>query len=199
MKFIRLALALPLALLLLAACNEQQASTENPSTAPDAGQAFDLGDIGMRGMEWRGEATLLGGLHFPEAELDLSTIAFQLRTEPRDMSEFDSPALEFRGEPVSMALHVSGLIEDREPGRFSVAIESVRPAFSGGPGTAGTEALLADLAANGIALPAADSSNPILVTFEARAADEDRREITLRSDADWIESVEMRDGERAGF
>lgn len=197
---IALALALPFALLSLTGCGADDPGNGDDVPAAADGHAFYLGDIGMRGMEWRGEATLLeAGLHFPEATLDMSTIRFSLNADHRDMTEFDSPPLEFRGEPVTMALRISGVVQDREPGRVSVEINSVRPSFSGGPGTQSTEELLEALAENGVTLPEIDRDNPPIVTFEVSAADEDNREITLTADVDWIDTIQMRDGERAAL
>ncbi len=194
-----LALALPFALLSLTGCGTDEPGGDAAPAVAD-GHAFYLGDIGMRGMEWRGEATLLeAGLHFPEAKLDMSTIRFSLFADHRDMTEFDSPPLEFRDEPVTMSLRIGGIVQDREPGRVSVEINSLRPSFSGGPGTRSSEALIEDLAANGVTLPEIDRDNPPLVTFEVSAADEDNSEITLSADVDWIGTIHMRDGERAAL
>ncbi|QOC22783.1 hypothetical protein IC757_01040 [Wenzhouxiangella sp. AB-CW3] len=199
MKFRTILLALPLALPLLTGCGVDESNGEDAPAATN-GHAFYLGDIGMRGMEWRGEATLLeAGLEFADASLDMSTIRFSLNADHRDMTEFDNPPLEFRGEPVTLALRIGGLVQDREPGRIMVEINSVRPSFSGGPGTASTEELIEDLAANGVVLPEIDRDNPPVVTFEVMAADEDNREITLSADVDWIGSIRMRDGERAAL
>ena len=197
---IALALALPFALLSLTGCGADDPGNGEDAPATADGHAFYLGDIGMRGMEWRGEATLLdAGLHFPDVTLDMSTIRFSLMADHRDMSEFDSPPLEFRGEPVTMNLRIGGIVQDREPGRVVVEINSVRPGFSGGLGTSSTEAMIEDLAANGVTLPEIDRDNPPVVTFEVTAADEDNREITLSADVDWIGSIRMRDGERAAL
>lgn len=194
------ALALPFALLSLTGCGGDEAGDGNDAPAAAGEHAFYLGDIGMRGMAWRGEGTFLdAGLHFSDVSLDMSTIRFSLNAEERDMTEFDSPPLEFRGEPVTLSLRISGIVQDREPGWFSVEINSVRPGFSGGLGTQSSEEMLEDLAANGVTLPNIDRDNPPVVTFKVSTADEDNREITLTADVDWIGTIHMRDGERAAL
>jgi hypothetical protein len=203
MKYTKFALAICLVFALpsLSGCGaDEPAAGAEDAPAVANGHAFYLGDIGMRGMQWRGEATLLdAGLDFSDVDVEMSTIGFSLNADHRDMSEFDSPPLEFRGEPVTMALRIGGLVADREPGRVSVEINSVRASFSGGPGTQSTEELIEDLAANGVTLPEIDRDDPPMVTFEVTAADEDNRELTLTADVDWIGTVHLRDGERASL
>jgi hypothetical protein len=200
MKYASVVIALPFVLLSLTGCGGDESGVGYGDNSPADGDEFYLGDIGMRGMTWHGEATLLdAGLHFSDVSLDMSTIRFSFNAEERDMSEFDSPPLEFRGERVPLSLRISGVVQDREPGWFSVEINSVRPGFSGGLGTQATDEMLENLAANGVTLPEIDRDNPPVVTFEVSAADEDNREITLTADVDWIGTVHMRDGERAAL
>lgn len=164
-----------------------------------SGHQFELSDVGSRGMSWNGEATLLeSGLDFPEVRMELSRRVFSISTSPRDMTEFNNPSLEFRGSPVGMALHIRGLVEEDEPGRVTVAIESVRPDF-GSLGTSVDEEMRENVAAHGISIPEANQDNPIMVTLSISAVDEDNREISVTSDSPLIGSIVMRDGERSAF
>lgn len=161
------------------------------------GHQFELSDVGMRGMSWNGEASLLeSGLEFPEVNMEMSRQLFSLATAPRDMSEFNDPSFEFRGSPVGMALHIRGLVEEAEPGRVTVAIESVRPDF-GSLGTSVDEEMRENIATHGITIPEANQDNPIMVTLLVSAADEDNREISVTSDSPLIGNLVMRGGERS--
>ena len=162
--------------------------------------AFDVSDVGMRGMSWIGEATLLGAeLDFPETEMELSTRFFTLMAGHRDMSRFNNPPLEFRDGPVDMGLRIQGSVEEQAPGRLVLAIDSIRPNFSAGLGTSSREEMLADVAANGIIIPEVSREDPLMVTLSISRAGEDNSEIAVTSDSDLIRRIVMRDGERTSL
>lgn len=192
-----------MAAFLLCACG---ASDTEPSGSPERtageeqGRAFDLKDAGMRGMIWTGSARLLSpDMEFDLERLEMGTITFSLITEPADLSEFNNPPLEFRGESVNMAVHISGRVNEHRPGRIETEIESVRPIFSGGLGSNDEENMVKALASNGVVLPRASSAEPISVTFNVLAHDEENLRISLTSDVDWIGRVDARGGDKAGY
>lgn len=193
-RVISVSLLTLVACLMLAACGSSESGNANE---PAGDAVFDLDEVGMRGMEWTGDATLLGpGLEFDSIELQMATIGFYLFGDHRDLTEFDDPPLEFRGEPVTMALRMSGVVQDHEPGRVTVEITSIRPTFSGGVGTSSAEKLVEDLANNGVTIPEASSDDPATVTFQVAAVDEDYEEINLTADVDWIHTINAREGDR---
>lgn len=187
----------------LAGCGPA-ADNGDDQPAHRGGSEFDLGDVGMRGMQWSGQAVLLeNGLEFDDAEMELSTLGFTLRGNRFDLGQFDDPDLEFRGEPATMTVRLSGRIEDREPGWFSVSLNSASARFGDYRGQAlGTdtaEEIRQVLEKQGIVFPEIDRDNPPVVTFEVSASDEDYTELVLTSDIDFIERIEMQGGERASM
>lgn len=187
----------------LAGCGPAQ---DNGDDGPEAlgGPEFDLGDLGMRGMEWSGRAVLLeNGLKFDDANLDLSTLIFSLRGNRFDLGQFDDPDLTFRGNPATMSMRMSGRIEDHEPGWFSVKLDSANARFGDHEGqslgTDTAEEIRQALEDRGIVFPDIDRDNPPIVTFKVSTSDEDYTELVLTSDIDFIQHIEMEGGERASL
>ncbi len=190
-----------IALFVLAGCGQGNGNGQPESLG---GPEFDLDEIGMRGMEWTGQAVLLeNGLEFDDASLSLSTIGFTLRGDRLDLGQFDDPEMEVHGEPATMTLRISGVVQDHEPGRFTVELNNITPRFGSHEGAAlgsnQADAVKEALEAAGIVFPEIDDDSPPVVTFEVAASDEDYTEISLTSDVDYIQRIEMRDGEAAAM
>ena len=188
---------------MLAGCGPGQ-ENDDGQPAVLGGPEFALEDLGMRGMEWSGRAVLLEQeLEFEDVDLELNTIAFILRGDRFDLGQLDDPDLEFRGEPATMSLRMSGLIQDHEPGRIAVKLNRLSARFGDHEGAAlggdSADEVRQALEERGIEIPELDDDNTVLVTFEISASDEDYTEVVLTSDVDFIGGIEMKEGDRAGM
>jgi hypothetical protein len=195
--------------LALAACNsdgsnqDAAAPADDPATAQASGEPFDLSDVGMRGRIYTGEAVLLeNGESFPETEFEINTRIVSLSTSALDLGRWDDPALEYRGEPALMRFSISGVVEDHEPGRITVSIESFSPRLTDQGGSAlGTneqERILEALINHDIVIPDVSSDAPLSVTFDMRADDDTGREaLQWTTDNPALQSFDGSDGRRA--
>ena len=172
-------------------------AAEELNDQADGEVAVDISEFGMQGAQFTGEATLTDGeLYFEDSELEISTIVFSLNTGVLVLDEFDNPALEYDGQTARMLVHISGEVQDHSPGEVVMSVTAVSPrmldADDQALGTDSAEQLIDELAANGVTFPEVSTADPLDVTFNISATDEDYEQIIMTSDADFFQRFEGR-------
>ena len=164
--------------------------------AVEAGDVpVDISELGRTGQLFVGES-VLQGLAFSGSELEISSRQFSLMTGVTTLDEFDNPKLEYERGLSRMRVSMRGQVEDHSPGEVVVSVTglSLRMLDSDDQslGTDESERLIKGLAENGVIFPEASSSEPLSVTFNFTATDEDYEEVVLTADADFFQSFKGR-------
>lgn len=186
----------------LAGCSSS-ADTDS-STEDLEGPGFELDSIGLRGMSWSGEATFRDPeLVFPDSSLELSTSSLGLTTGTIDLGRFDDSELTYDGEPARLRVVVNALITEHEPGHVRADIVNVSPRYldqeERALGSDSADRIKVGLARHGVTFPDPDSDDPIEVSLEIAASDEDYKDIVLSSDSDLLQAFRGAEGRKQSF
>lgn len=191
--------ALVMAMTMVGCSDDVDSNGHNDNGASDQEEVSDNGEVpvdisrfGITGTDLIGTATLTErDLVFEDSFIELSPNIMSFGSGAIELDVFDAPELYYdEGQTAWMRIHFTGQVQEHSPGEMVLAVESISPRMLDSSqqalGTSTAERLVDELADNGTSFPQPEHDDPLMVTFQITASDEDYSEIYLSADADFF-------------